>query len=206
MKTPPIYGLDFRTTSSEGSIDPDRDQILAIGLATPSGTELYDGDEAELLDLVDRRLGLLPTGVIATWFGSLVGFPMLKARSEKLGVSLQLNMAPDRRGEPSGPLVGLQNPWLANWRTHQHFDLQRSYSERGSRLPIGSRRTPTEAAPDADELVRANPEQNARLVRQLSERRWSQSRRYVDRVPATANPLGDQRTPDRQSFSHSSDR
>lgn len=192
MKTPPIYGLDFLTTATGDSIDPASDQILSIGIATSAGTELYDGDEAELLDLVDRRLGVLPAGILATWFGSLIGFPLLQARAAHLGVVLQLNVAPDRRSEPAGPFKGLEHPLMVNWRGHQHFDLRRSYSDRSGRRSLAGRRTMTEQAPAAADMSTNNPEQSSDLIRQMTERRWAQSKRHVDRVPVANNPVGSQ--------------
>lgn len=191
MKTPPIYGLDFLTTSENGTLDPERDRILAIGLATSAGTELYDGEEADLLDLVDRRLGLLPTGVLATWFGSLIGFPLMKARAELLSVTLQLNIATDRRASAEGGPLELDHPSLANWRGHQHFDLRKAYTDRSGRRRLSNRREES-AVPAANELAVRDPEQNAQLIRQMTERRWPQCRKLVDRVPAANNPVGNQ--------------
>ncbi len=190
-KTPPIYGLDFLTTSTRGLIDPQCDQIVAIALATSSGTELYDGQEAELLDLVDRRLGLLPTGVLATWFGSLIGFPLLRQRSERLGVTLQLNLADDKRSKASDPSANLDHPQLANWRGHRHLDLRRAHSG-GNRRRVTGRGSDPALVPDDTELTNQDPENNALLIRQMTERRWPQCRKLVDRVPAASNPIGDQ--------------
>lgn len=197
MKTPPIYGLDFLTTCESGTFDPQRDRIAAIGLATSAGTEIYDGDEADLLDLVDRRLGLLPTGVIATWFGSLIGLPLLQARADSLNVVLQLNIAPDRRSKVDSSVVELDQAVMANWRSHQHIDLRKAYTDKGGRRRLVGRRD--NDAPTSDtqisgssELAMRDPEQNARLIRQMTERRWPQCRRLVDRVPVAANPWGNQ--------------
>ncbi len=202
-KSPPIYGLDFLTTSDDGSTNPEQHRIVAIGLATAAGTEIYDGEEVELLSLIDRRLGLLPTGVVATWFGSVIGFPLLRSRAEALAVTLQLNMTGDRRRKNEGPReLGppdhQSRPQLANWRGHNHLDLSRVHTERGGRrlnsLRPSSNRSRQISIPDADELAGKNPEQNAQLIRQMTERRWPQCRKLVDRLPAAANPVGDQQS------------
>lgn len=192
MRTPPIYGLDFLTTSQEEAIDPQHDRIIAIGLSTEGGTELYDGEEADLLDLADRRLGLLPVGVLATWFGSLIGFPLLDHRRDDLEVHLQLNIAPDRRAMPEGPFLNLDHPSMVNWRGHQHLDLGRVYSSGMGRRRSRSQGDQRTSVPEARDLARHDPEQGAQLVRQMTERRWHQCRKLVDRVPVAANPIGNQ--------------
>ncbi len=73
--TPPIYGFDLVTDAVGESIDPHANRVVAIGLSTDFGDELYDGPEDEIIRMVDSRLLMLPAGVLTCWQGSVVALP-----------------------------------------------------------------------------------------------------------------------------------
>lgn len=180
---PPIYGLDLITDSAGPLIDPTTDRVLEIGLSTPAEDELYEGGEPELLELLDRRLRLLDPGVLATWHGSVLAIPMIAQRSARWQVSLGLSIWTDRRSAPPSPIAGVEQASCASWHSHQVLDLRRVYEstepKRRSRRR-GRSVDPEDLIPPADDLAPRDPRKDARLARQLAERRWSQARRFVD--------------------------
>lgn len=180
---PPIYGLDLITNASGPLIDPVADRILEIGLSTPAEDELYEGGEPELIELLDRRLRLLEPGVLATWHGSVLAIPMIARRSARWQLSLGLSLWADRRSAPPSPIAGVDQASCASWHAHQVLDLRRVYEtvepkRRGLRRGRGV--DPEDLIPPADDLADRDPRKDARLARQLAERRWSQARRFVD--------------------------
>lgn len=192
---PLIYGLDIVTDSEGPIIDLARDQIAAIGLSTDAGEELYEGDEAELLTLLDRRLETLRNGVLTTWGGSVLGLPLLASRVAALDVDLSLRIFPDERRAPregvsSAPISGAHAPMWGAWHGHPHLDLARVYNEDQRRWnPLRARRTTPESHfPATDELAARDPQRDARLARNLAERRWSKAKRLIDRMPANYQP------------------
>ena len=190
MITPPLYGFDLLTDATEHYIDPARHRILKVGISTPSGDHVYDGEEGEVLQLVDHRLALLPPGVIVTWQGSLVDLPLFHLRSRALGMSPGLRLRADHRAAPPSVLKDIEHPWCADWHGHQHLELRRVYDE-SSRWwnPLRSRLDPESMIPPSNDLARRDPCKDARLARSLAERRWQQARKSVDRMPERADWL-----------------
>lgn len=188
---PHLYGLDLITDAEGSSVDPHSNRILAIGLSTHSGEERYDGDEIEILTLIDRRLQMLREGVIVTWNGAVLGLPMIALRAQRLGVDIQLQIALDHRRPAvlDSPLNGLERPVWGSWHGHSHLDLSRVYEQDARRWnPLRARRqTPESHLPATDELVHRDPIRDARLTRALAERRWAQARRLVDRMPSAVH-------------------
>ncbi len=193
LALPLIYGLDIVTNTEGPRIDPTSDRITAIGLSTEAGDELYDGDEAELLTLVDRRLEMLRDGVLTTWGGSVLALPLLAGRVAALELDLSLRIFPDDRRNPrngaTAPIAGVDKPMWGAWHSHPHLDLSRVYDDQRRWNPLRSRRTTPESHfPATDELAARDPRKDARLARNLAERRWSQAKRLIDRMPSNYQP------------------
>ncbi|MEZ5377665.1 MAG: hypothetical protein R2733_14265 [Acidimicrobiales bacterium] len=201
---PLIYGLDLVTNTEGPTIDLTSDRIVAIGLSTEAGEELYEGDEAELLTMVDRRLEMLRHGVLTTWGGSVLALPLLHGRVAALGLDLSLRIFPDERRNPrngaSAPISGVEQPMWGAWHSHPHLDLARVYDDDHRRWnPLRTRRTTPESHfPATDELTARDPRDDARLARTLAERRWAQARRLIDRMPSNYQP----RTPGGVTTNH----
>ncbi len=182
---PLIYGLDLVTDVEGSAIDPYHHRIVAIGLSTESGEELYEGDELELLDTVDRRLEMLRDGVLITWNGSTLALPLIAKRASLCGLDIALNIFVDERRTAQGPVIGVDRPVWASWHGHAHLDLARVYDDARRWNPLRVRRTAPESHfPPPDELAKRDPRKDARLARNLAERRWPQARRLVDRMPS----------------------
>lgn len=180
---PPIYGLDLITDAVGDTLDPSHNAIVAIGLSSASGTEVLDGTEPDLLQEIDCRLASLPQGVVATWNGSLLDLPLIAMRAVRLDLNLGLTIRADRRSSPVSPIQNLEHAVCAGWHDHQHLDLRRIYANNGRRL--GRRKVDQESLiPPVNDLVQRDPGKDASLARRLSERRWSQARKFVDRMPA----------------------
>lgn len=192
-----VYGLDLITDAEGPLIDPHRDQIVGIGLSIPSDDELYEGGEPELLELLDRRLKLLPAGVISTWHGSIVAIPLIAARAARWDLKLGLTVWADRRSAPASPVAGVESASCASWHDHALLDLRRVYEASEPRRwtrRSKSRTDPEDLIPLPDDLAHRDPRKDARLARQLTERRWSKARRYVD--VTNENSGGDRHTTD----------
>ncbi len=191
---PLIYGLDLVTNTEGPTIDLTTDRIIAIGLSTEAGEELYEGDEAELLTLVDRRLEMLRDGILTTWGGSTLALPLLAGRMTALDLELRLRIFPDERRNPrngaTAPVSGVNSPMWGAWHNHPHLDLARVYDDDQRRWnPLRSRRnTPESHFPATNELAARDPRKDARLARNLAERRWSKAKRLIDRMPSNYQP------------------
>ncbi len=190
---PRIYGLDVCTDEPivNGQLDPLRNRVTAIGLSTPTTDETYEGPEAEILTLISRRFPMLDAGTVVTWNGAVLALPFLVARAEYLAVDLGLDLFEDRRQVVTdAPLAGLAHPCLAAWGEHDHLDLRRVYLDQAPRQRrLGLRRDNAAPGEDplVDDLTARDPEQNARLIRQLASRRWDQGKRMIDRLPRRSN-------------------
>jgi len=182
---PPIYGLDLTAETAGPRINRTTDRILKIGLSRTAEDEIYEGGEPELIELLDRRLRLLPVGVIASWHGSILAIPLIVARAERWDLTLGLRVEIDRRAAPLSPILGVESAVIGQWHQHQLLDLRRIYEtsepRRWSRLGR-SKSNAEDLIPPVDDLARRDPRKDARLARQLAERRWPQARRFVDRV------------------------
>lgn len=188
-----IYGLDLVTNTEGPTIDLTSDRIVAVGLSTEAGEELYEGDEAELLTMLDQRLEMLRSGVLTTWGGSVLALPLLAGRVTALELDLSLRVFPDDRRNPRNgvpAISGFDKPMWGAWHTHPHLDLARVYDGDQRRWnPLRARRTTPESHfPATDELADRDPRDDARLARTLAERRWSQAKRLIDRMPSNYQP------------------
>ena len=184
---PPIYGLDLITDAVGPLIDPVTNRIVEIGLSTGSGDELYEGGEPELLELLDRRLRLLDPGVLATWHGSIVALPLIAARARHWKLDLALTLEADRRAAPASPVIGV-TAVRAQWHDHGVLDLRRVYETaepRRWRRRRNTSRSLEDLIPPTDDLADRDPQKDARLARQLAERRWPQAKRLIDRIDLT---------------------
>ena len=171
-------------TAAERYLDPANCVIRAAGVSTADGEERLDGDESGILTALDRRFAELPTGVISTWHGSILGLPFLRTRAAVHGLRLGLRLVSDdqRGSHPSmandarqvrleGQFFGAARPVCGRWHEQSHLDLGRVYRDRG---PVPSRR---------DGAGRVDPLAGAHLARSLTERRWNRAHRHVDRLP-----------------------
>lgn len=184
MKHPPLYGIDLCTDTTTSQIDTTRHRIVCIGISTASGEEIYEGDEREILHLVDHRIAILPPGILVTWQGSILDFPLLAARAHHAGIELGLRLRPDHRPAPPSVLRPFDHPWCADWFSHEHLELRRIYDANARWWhPIRSKLDPESLIPPADALANRDPSHDARLARALAERRWMQARKHVDRMP-----------------------
>lgn len=181
---PPIYGIDVITDAVGTSIDAAHNRIVAVGLSMTTATELFDGPEADLLALLDERLDSLSPGVVATYNGSLLHLPLIARRARRRGVKINLRLRADRREAPESPLSDLDHAVCGAWGPHQHLDLRRVYDE--GRRPKRGRFDPEMLVPAANELTERDPCRDATLARRLSERRWNQAKKFVDRMPVPA--------------------
>lgn len=196
---PPVYGLDIAFRSREVDrdrplddpengvvvLDPYDSVIVGAGVSTVDGDEFYDGPERRILSILDQRFAVLDPGIIATWNGSILDLPLLRARARALSLGLGLRIRPDRRrtlrlvgrsGAGAGPRPSVQvgrtpaggvRPVSGAWHQQRHLDLRWVYDDMGS----------------ADDLGSPDPCRGAHLARSLAERRWNRARRHLDRVP-----------------------
>lgn len=192
----PIYGLDIETDTLIDGLDPAVSPVLLAALSTPEGDEVYDGAEVDLLRALDDRLRALPRGVLATWNGAVFDLPFLADRAAALGVPLGLALVPDRTVVLGrGPLRGHEGAYRASWHGHRHLDAYRMYrGDVGRVLRISCSLksiarlvglTPVEVDRERihelpREVLHAYVCSDARLARQLSERRRPGLDRFVD--------------------------
>lgn len=122
---PPLVGFDIETDTSTGGLDPSTSRIVAVGLSTPTGDEVYDGTEAELLTAVDRRLRELAGGILVTWNGSAFDLPFVAHRARLLDTPIGLVTAEDpvrrSRRDPDRPAV------RGRWHRLVHLDGYQLY-------------------------------------------------------------------------------
>lgn len=188
MSQPLVYGFDLCTDTTDSAIDPAIHRITKIGLSTSAGEEVYDGEEGEILHLVDHRLAVLPPGVLVTWQGSILDLPLFAARAARAGLEGGLRLRPDHRPAPASVLRHLEHPWCSDWYSHRHLELRRVYDASNRWWnPMRNKLDPESMIPPADALARRDPSRDARLARVLAERRWGQARKYLDRMPERAD-------------------
>lgn len=184
MSPPPLYGFDLLTDATGPQIDAARNRIVRVGLSTPAGTTVYDGDEAEVIQLVDHRLAVLAPGVIVTWQGSLLDLPLFSMRSRAVGVVPGLRLRADHRAAPPSVVKDVDHPWCAQWHHHAHLELRRVYDNEARWWnPLRNRLDPESMIPPANALARRDPGRDADLARCLAERRWARARKSIDRMP-----------------------
>lgn len=193
-----IYGLDIETDTAVDGLDPAVSPVVAVALSTAHADEVFTGPEADLLAALDRRLGALPPGVIATWNGAAFDLPFLADRAAACQVALGLRLVPDPTVVLShGPLQGHAGAYRATWHGHGHLDAYRVYrSDVGRVLGMSCSLkaiarlvglTPVEV--DREHIHEIEPAvldayvaSDARLARILVERRWPGVARCVDLV------------------------
>jgi uncharacterized protein YprB with RNaseH-like and TPR domain len=195
----PIYGLDIETDTTIDGLDPAVARVVTVALSTPAGDEVFEGSEADQLTALDERLAQLSPGVVATWNGAAFDLPFLADRAASHGLAVGLRLAFDpaivcRRP----PLRGHLGAYRAGWHGHRHIDAYRLYrSDVGpvmrvscslktiARLvgltPVEVDREHIHALPG--DVLRAYVASDARLARQLAERRWPGAAGFVDAAP-----------------------
>jgi len=195
-----LYGLDIETDTTCDGLDPRIARIIAVGISGEQGRAVFTGDERALLTELDRRLSLLPPGVLVTWNGGAFDLPFLADRAAITGVRLGLRLTldpaiPMRRA----PLPGHLGAYRATWFGHRHLDAYRLYrgdvkrtlgvscSLKSIARLVG---LPTvEVSRDrihelsTGELA-AYVANDAELARVLADRRWATAERAIDAAPA----------------------
>jgi hypothetical protein len=133
---PPLYGLDIETDTTVDGLDPALGGIVAVGLATPQGDEVFLGEESGILARLDRRLAELPAGVLVTWNGAAFDLPFLAARATVTDTRLGLVLWPlPAASVPPDGLAPAHIPvWPpppggfgGRWGVHGHLDGYRTF-------------------------------------------------------------------------------
>jgi DNA polymerase elongation subunit (family B) len=199
VRRPTVYGLDIETDTTVNGLDPEVASILTVALSNPAFDEVFSGDEATIIEAVDERLSDVEPGVLATWNGASFDLPFLAQRADLLGIplGLRLHYDPGIRMHHQ-PLPGHQGAYRARWHTHGHIDAYRLY--RGDVGPafrvscslksiarlVGLAPIEVDRSHIHDlshEALHAYAASDARLARELTERRWGTASRFVDRLP-----------------------
>lgn len=199
----PLYGLDIETDTSTGGLDPTRSAIVAVAV---SGTEIevvLDGPEPLLLKDLDDLIGQLDPGVIVTWNGGRFDLPFIAHRAASHGVPIGLELIEvptvgvHRLRKPTEPEWLPQPSFLASWHRHGHLDgyrLFRSDAGQALGLSCGLKNLARLVGLDPVEVDRSEIHllsdqelaeyvaSDARIARQLVERRLSTALRAVDRM------------------------
>ncbi len=199
----PLYGLDIETDTSTGGLDPTCSAIVAVAV---SGTEIevvLDGPEPQLLKELDDLIRQLDPGVIVTWNGGRFDLPFIERRAANHGVPMGLELIevplvrvrPQR--QPTEPDWTPQPSFLARWHEHGHLDgyrLFRSDAGQALGLSCGLKNLARLVGLDPVEVNRSEIHlmsdqelaeyvaSDARIARQLVERRLSTALRAVDRM------------------------
>ncbi len=183
-----LYGLDIETDTATDGLDPAVSAVLAVAVSTPWHDTVLTGPEAELLARLDHHLATLPRGVVVTWNGAAFDLPFIAERAARAGVVLGLRLAEDPGLTVRRPLPGHRAGYRATWHGHQHLDAYRLYrADVGRALRVSCSLksiarlvglTPVEV--DAARVHELSPDalasyvaSDARLARQLLERRWN---------------------------------
>ena len=196
----PFYGLDIETDTSTGGLDPTCSAIVAVAVSGSDLEIVLDGPEAQLIVELDALVAQLQPGVVVTWNGGRFDLPFIahRAAHHGIGLGLDLTEAPGRslrhRAEEE---VDHQRSYLATWYDHGHLDgyrLFRSDAGRALGLSCGLKNLARLVGLVPIEVDRSNihllSEQelaeyvasDARMARQLVERRAPTALRAVDRV------------------------
>ncbi len=179
---PPIYGLDLVTDSAGPLVDPMTDRITGVGLSGRDADSLFLGEEFDILLDLEAKLQSVEAGVIATWHGSILALPLIAARAKRIGAPVTLELQIDQRSAPPSPIEGVASAFRARWGAHQTLDLRRVYQEGGRRFGRRTKNSEEDLIPPTDYLVERDPSRDAALARALTERRWPQARRHLDRL------------------------
>jgi len=187
--SPPLYGLDIETDTTVDGLDPSVSPIVAVAVATPDGDRVFQGPEDLVLHRTDELMSELDPGIVVTWNGSGFDLPFLTERARRLGVTLGLDLWDDgpERTEP-GVVRG-------RWYAHDHLDGYRLYRAdvgRSLRFPCGLKAMARLVGLPAVEVdasrvhllsaseVRRYVTSDARVTRQLVQRRWPAAATFVD--------------------------
>jgi len=195
-----LYGLDIETDTSVNGLDPRVAPIVAVALATATGTSVFTGDEVTILRRTEAAVAGLAPGVLVTWNGAGFDLPFLLDRARACGVGLSLQVADDPAlGGRDEPLPGHLGAYRARWGRHTHIDGYRVYrADVGAslRLSCGLKAmarlvglTPIEV--DRSDINGLSPaalhayvSSDAELARHLVMRRWPAVAPGVDRLAA----------------------
>lgn len=204
-----VHALDVETDTTEDGLDPRVSRVVAVAVASPDGDVVFDdADETELLARLDRHLGALGPGVLATWNGAAFDLPFLADRAAAAGAPVALRLAADPAWRVREPLPGHAGAYRATWHGLAHLDAYRvfradvapalgmSCSLKTVARLVGLQPITVDAGRLHlldDEVVRAYVASDARCTRELVLRRWPSMRGAVDRlagppVAATARP------------------
>lgn len=203
---PAIYGLDIETDTTVDGLDPRVARIVAVAVAGPDGSRVFDDtDEALLLDRLDWHLASLEPGVIATWNGASFDLPFLADRARTAGVplGLRLTLDPSIPGRRE-PLPGHTGAYRGSWHGHAHLDAYQLF--RADVVPAvgvsgGLKAISRLCGLDPIELpaadlhlypadqVSAYVASDALRTRELVARRWSTARFAVDHPLAPGRAL-----------------
>jgi hypothetical protein len=166
-------------------------------VSSERGDEVLLGDERELLVELDRRLARLAPGVLVTWNGTFFDLPFIAARAAALG--LQLGLRCDAAG--AWPPPYRPGPHESSWWGHRHLDGYRLYRDDLGRAlglscalkslsrlcglqPVEVDRSRMHLLDDAS--MREYVASDARLARQLVQRRMPLAYRSVDPPPGSS--------------------
>ena len=201
VATPPAthrYGLDIETDTTVDGLDATCSAIVAVAVSTAAGDRVYTGDERQILRSLDALLSALEPGVIVTWNGTFFDLPFIRTRAAMLGVPVGLRLDGDECTE--WPPVHRPGPHGCSWGAHRHLDGYRLYRDdlgRSLGLSCGLKSLSRLAGLDPVEVdragihrldaatVRSYVASDARLARQLVDRRMPLAYRAVD-PPAAA--------------------
>lgn len=175
----PLYGLDIETDTRVDGLDPERSAVVAASVVGDDVELVLDGTEPALLHDLDEALSALRPGIITTWNGARFDLPFLLTRAAHHGVHLGLSIQ-DRR---------------MSWYEHRHLDGYRLYRAdvgRALRFPCGLKAMARLVGLPAIEVdtaalhllsdseIRRYVTSDARVTRQLVQRRWPAAASFVD--------------------------
>jgi DNA polymerase elongation subunit (family B) len=199
----PVYGLDIETDTTVDGLDPACSAVVTVALSQEGVDEAFTGPEDELLVDLDDRLRRLEPGVLATWNGAAFDLPFLADRARLWGLPLGLTLRFDPSiPMPHDPLPGHDGAYRAAWHHHGHVDAYRLYrGDVGPALRVSCSlksiaRLVGLVAVEVDrtrihdlsaEALHAYATSDARLARVLTERRWPNAARFIDRFDARSS-------------------
>ena len=176
--------------------------IVAVAVSGDGWSEVFTGDEAEILRSLDSKVAELQPGILVTWNGARFDLPFIADRAGQLGIELGLRLAPDpHHRSRHDPLPGHSGGYVASWHHQRHLDAYAVYrADVGASLglpcglkplsrmlglqPVEVDRSAIHELSDSalDEYVASD----AILARELALRRWPTACRAVDAVPERA--------------------
>jgi uncharacterized protein YprB with RNaseH-like and TPR domain len=196
--------VDIETDTSVDGLDPSCSPIVAVAVEGEGVEAVLTGHEGRLLADLDDLIRSLRPGVLVTWNGARFDLPFIadRCRHHRVDVGLRLLVSE----EPcTHPLPGHESAYLAAWYDHGHLDGYKLFrSDAGRALPVScglknlARLVGLEpfevdrtAIHDlsADDLHRYVLS-DARLARQMVERRIATALAAVDVLPRPDGPDG----------------